>query len=137
MKKEIKLAYENEIFIAKKAYLEDDLILAFEHLERAHILGQRHFFYHFSTHWWMLKVGVKTASSKDIFGQIIRLVAVFPGFIFGWVPKGNTGGANVSALKPMDIPKDLEVILGNPSVWRGIFLRVILFAIAIIMFTLS
>jgi len=35
------------------------------------------------------------------------MLAVAPAAIFRWVPIGNTGGANVSALKPMPIPADL------------------------------
>jgi hypothetical protein len=29
----------------------------------------------------------------------------------GLVPEGNTGGANVSALKPMPVPQDLSTII--------------------------
>lgn len=29
------------------------------------------------------------------------------GHLFGWIPIGNTGGADVSALKPMPVPADL------------------------------
>jgi hypothetical protein len=28
-----------------------------------------------------------------------------------WVPVGNTGGANVSAARPMPVPSDLQAIL--------------------------
>jgi hypothetical protein len=28
-----------------------------------------------------------------------------------WVPVGNTGGANVSAMRPMPVPSDLQAIL--------------------------
>jgi Protein of unknown function (DUF3703) len=38
---------------------------------------------------------------------------MFAALIFSklWVPLGNTGGANVSALKPMPIPDDLKQVL--------------------------
>ena len=32
-----------------------------------------------------------------------------------WVPLGNTGGANVSAFKPMAISEDLAVLLREPE----------------------
>ena len=44
-------------------------------------------------------------------GQILRLLAVFPASLFGWVPTGNTGGANVSAFQKMVIDEDLQKIL--------------------------
>jgi hypothetical protein len=30
-----------------------------------------------------------------------------------WVPEGNTGGANVSAIQPMPIPADLRDLLSR------------------------
>ena len=59
----------------------------------------------------MLKIGFGRKDIREIFGQIIRMIAVFPASLFGWVPVGNTGGANVSALKPMPIPHDLALFL--------------------------
>jgi len=108
----IEQAYNAEIKLAHTAKVSGDLVTSFHHLERAHILGQRHFTRHFQTHWEMLKIGVKRADAREITGQCVRIIAVFPASIFGWVPDGNTGGANVSALKPMPIPPDLEAILG-------------------------
>jgi hypothetical protein len=33
-----------------------------------------------------------------------------------WVPVGNTGGANVSAFRPMPVPEDLQRLLeGGPE----------------------
>ena len=111
MKTEIRQAYVAEMTLAQKAYSESQLELCFGHLERAHILGQRFFWPHFFSHWWMLKIGFGRKDIREIFGQIIRMIAVFPASLFGWVPVGNTGGANVSALKPMPIPHDLALFL--------------------------
>lgn len=111
MKPSLKYAFQHEMTVAKTAYNIMDDQTAFSHLERAHILGQRFFVPHFITHWWMLKIGFRQKDFREIFGQILRLFAVVPGFLFGWVPIGNTGGANVSAIKPMPIPEDLEKIL--------------------------
>lgn len=108
MTPQLSKAYEIEMKAMRIAYKISDMKVAFQHLERAHILGQRHFNTHLSTHWWMLKIGIARHDLKEIFGQILRILAVFPASIFGWVPVGNTGGANVSALKPMKIPDDLS-----------------------------
>ncbi|MEP3890666.1 MAG: DUF3703 domain-containing protein [Hellea sp.] len=100
-------AFETEMTAMKAAHDARDLGLAFHHLERAHILGQRYFKPHIITHWWMLKIGISRRDIKEIFGQILRILAVMPANFFGWIPIGNSGGANVSALKPMPIPDDL------------------------------
>lgn len=81
--------------------------LSFHHLERAHILGQLRFADHVVTHLWMLRLALARADGREARGQVLRLVATVPGHLFGWIPIGNTGGANVSALKPMPIPADL------------------------------
>ena len=111
MKPKLRGAFNDEMKAMNKAYLAGDLNQSFYHLERAHILGQRHFKTHLETHWWMLKIGFGRKDIREIFGQIIRMIAVFPTSLFGWVPVGNTGGANVSALKPMPIPHDLALFL--------------------------
>ena len=111
MKPKLRKAFENEMRAMSEAYAARNLNQSFYHLERAHILGQRHFKTHLETHWWMLKIGFGRKDIREIFGQIIRMIAVFPTSLFGWVPVGNTGGANVSALKPMPIPHDLALFL--------------------------
>lgn len=47
---------------------------------------------------------------REIFGQTTRILAAVL-FTRIWVPEGNTGGANVSAVKPMPIPDDLKTLL--------------------------
>jgi len=110
MKPKLQEAFKVEMTVVAKAYTSGDLDVAFHHLERAHIMGQRYFYPHITTHWWMLKIGLLRSDIREIFGQLLRLFAVFPASIFGWVPTGNTGGANVSALKPMPIPEDIALL---------------------------
>ncbi|MBQ4879936.1 DUF3703 domain-containing protein [Pseudoalteromonas luteoviolacea] len=112
MNKVLKLAYEREMLTAHTLYLQGDFITCFKSLERAHILGQQSALRHTKSHWWMLKVGIKLADTKEVSAQILR---VFAAIIFSrlWVPKGNTGGANVSAFKPMPIPNDLKVFFNE------------------------
>ena len=107
MKQKLKIAFRAEMSLSTDAYMLRDLDRAFHHLERAHILGQRNFCAHLQSHFWMLRVGALKRDRREVVGQVLRGLAVFPATIFGWVPIGNTGGANVSALKPMPIPEDL------------------------------
>ena len=50
---------------------------------------------------------LKSKNSKEIIGQVIRIIASFL-FTIIWVPKGNTGGTNVSLNKKMPIRKELK-----------------------------
>lgn len=105
--------YKNELQMAndflKKAYLQQ----CWHHYERAHILGQRWPLQHSYVHWKMLIFGFKIKSTREVLGQITRLVFGGVKSFVGTVPIGNTGGANVPPLKPMEIPEDLLVIINN------------------------
>lgn len=98
--------------MALNARNNGDLTLAFHHYERAHILSQKYTWPHIKSHVGMLQVGFMKKDAREIVGQSLRIVAAL---IFSrlWVPIGNTGGANVSALKPMPIPDDLKQLLEN------------------------
>jgi len=108
----LRSAYERELTAAEAAVTAGNVNRAFEHLERAHILGQRHTMQHVFVHWRMLRLGASAGAWREVLGQASRVVAAA---IFSriWVPAGNTGRANVSAVKPMPIPEDLRVILEN------------------------
>jgi len=103
-------AFGREMRLAGEAKSDGDLSLAFRHYERAHILGQKYTFPHIKSHLGMLRIGYKRKDAREIFGQCIRVLAALV-FSRIWVPIGNTGGANVSAMKPMPIPEDLKAIL--------------------------
>ena len=66
---------------------------------------------HVQTHVSMLRYGIRHRDTREIVGQLIRLVVAAPGTWTGRYPVGNTGGANVSALLPMAIPDDLKPLL--------------------------
>jgi hypothetical protein len=61
----------------------------------------------------MLKFGVRIKSSKEVLGQIPRLLVGGVKSIVGKIPVGNTGGANVPPLRKMEIPGDLKIILAK------------------------
>ena len=88
---------------------------AWRHLERAHIVSQPLAGRHVRTHLTMLRVAVRNLDIREFAGQLFRVVVAAPGSLTGRYPAGNTGGARVSALKPMPVPEDLAAILGHVS----------------------
>lgn len=84
---------------------------AFAALERAHVLGQLDFVPHLRVHWRMLGVGWSAGDWREVTGQVMRIALVPIGHLVGRLPVGNTGGANVSAFKPMPISPELERLI--------------------------
>jgi hypothetical protein len=104
-------AFATEMRLAGEFQRAGDLASAFAHLERAHILGQRHTGRHLRSHLGMLRIGWRRRDAREVAGQLARLVAAAL-FSKIWIPVGNTGGANVSAMRPMPVPPDLRRLLG-------------------------
>ncbi|AZJ36757.1 DUF3703 domain-containing protein [Tenacibaculum singaporense] len=102
-----KQEFYRQLTLAKKALKSKSFQVSFYHLENAHILGQKHVYRHTLSHYWMLVYGIKTNSSKEIIGQLFRIIASIL-FTLIWVPTGNTGGTNISAVKPIPIRKELQ-----------------------------
>jgi hypothetical protein len=107
MKPLLKQAYRAEIAAAARAGRHDQVM---HHLARAHILSQRHTGAHTYVHWLMFKAGWAAKDGREVRGQIKRMVAAAV-FSRIWVPAGNTGLANVSAIRPMPVPEDLRPVL--------------------------
>lgn len=116
----VKAAYRAALDQARTATTPE---AAFAALERAHILGQRDLFAHFETHVLMLDWARAQKDGREIRGQILRLLAVLPGFVTGWVPVGNPGGSNIPALKPVPLSPDLKALLGDIRIGRDIAVR--------------
>jgi hypothetical protein len=106
----VREAFELEWKAAAAARRAGELDRAFGHLERAHILGQRRTWLHVRSHLGMWRVGWQRGDLRELFGQSTRM---FAALLFSriWIPVGNTGGANVSAMQPMPVPADLQAIL--------------------------
>ena len=102
---------EAEITRAAELAEAGDSKAAFRHLERAHILGQASTFHHTRVHWLMLKHGFKTGDMRETAGQVLRIAGAATKTPLGIYPKGNTGGADVSPIRPMPVPDDLAEIL--------------------------
>jgi|SRR5690554_1695339 len=93
-----------------------NLEIAWIHLERAHIIGQKYPFSHTFVHWKMLQFGLKIKSRKEIIGQFPRLIFGGVKSFVGKIPIGNPGGANVPPLKSFPIEKELQDIFTNVGI---------------------
>ena len=111
MPKGLKQYFRQELAFYQRAFNLRNYPLAWKHLEHAHILGQAYPLEHTKVHWLMLKFGFEIKCTKEIMGQIPRLIFGGIKSFVGTIPVGNTGGANVSAAKPMEIPIALKRIL--------------------------
>ena len=109
----LKPFYQKELTDAENDFEQNHFQQSWQHLERAHILGQPYPFAHSFIHWKMLLFGIKTKNSKEIIGQIPRLIFGGVKSFVGKIPVGNTGGANVPPLHPMEIPEDLLTIINQ------------------------
>jgi hypothetical protein len=84
---------------------------AFAHLERAHILSQYSTGDHVRVHIAMLRWAVIQRDIREGLGQIVRIIGAATKTAIGLIPEGNTGGANVSPIRPMPVPADLASII--------------------------
>ena len=103
--------YMEELHQYRSFLQKNDWVMAWHHLERMHVWGQSYPLEHTYSHWLMLKFGLKQKDAKEVWAQLLRLV------VGGWksfidhIPTGNTGGSDVPALKKMELPQDLSIIL--------------------------
>jgi hypothetical protein len=103
-------AYAAELAAGSMAAEQGDIEGAFVHLTRAHVLSQRFTWRHVHVHWLMLRLGAASRDWREVRGQLSRMLAA-TFFSRIWIPEGNTGRANVSAMQPMPIPDDLRALL--------------------------
>jgi hypothetical protein len=109
----LKSYFFHELEVADTYFSNMDYRMSWHHLERAHILGQPYPYQHSLAHWKMLLFGIKIKDSKEIVGQIPRLLVGGIKSFVGEIPVGNTGGSNVPPLKRMDIPQDLKNVIDS------------------------
>ena len=99
----LKPYFQRELNEYLLAFEKNKMEVSWKHLERAHILGQPYPIEHTYVHWKMLLFGIKTPR---------LLVGGVKSFV-GKIPTGNTGGANVPPLLPMQIPDDIALIINS------------------------
>jgi hypothetical protein len=64
----------------------------------------------------MLQFGFKIKNTREILGQIPRLLVGGVKSFVGKIPVGNTGGANIPPLKSMPIEKDILAMFEQAGV---------------------
>ncbi|MGY0580029.1 MAG: DUF3703 domain-containing protein [Paraglaciecola chathamensis] len=84
---------------------------AFAALEDAHVIGQHSTYYHCLIHCKMLRHGLLNKDWRAVFGQVIRIVGAATKTAIGLVPKGNTGGNDISPFKRLPISAENQAIL--------------------------
>ena len=104
----IQPSLQAELDAAASAEARGQFHTAFQHLARAHILGQPATTEHVRVHWRMFRFAVRNRLAAEAFGQAWRMVAAGLFTAVGLVPEGNTGGSAVSAFRRMPVPQDLQ-----------------------------
>jgi hypothetical protein len=112
---ELSAAYDVALQGGRSALARGELDAAFAQFERAHVLGQWYVGSHTRAHLGMLRIGWRRRDPREIIGQLLRIPGAILGSALGRVPRGNTGGANVSAFLQMPISPELRSILALDS----------------------
>jgi hypothetical protein len=107
----IKPSVQKDLGAAEAAEACGNFDTSFQHLERAHVLGQSATIEHVRVHWHMFRFALRNNLNGQALGQLSRLVAASIFTSFGLVPEGNTGGADVNGFRRMPIPMDLKQAL--------------------------
>ncbi|MGY4828564.1 DUF3703 domain-containing protein [Sphaerotilaceae bacterium SBD11-9] len=111
--KRIRPHVDAELAAAEAARLTGNAAASFFHLERAHVLGQASTVQHVRAHVRMLGWAIWQRDAREFRGQLLRIVGAATKTFIGWIPDGNTGGADVSPIKPLPVPPDLEKVIAE------------------------
>jgi hypothetical protein len=107
----IRPSVQVELVAATTAEARGEFYKAFQHLERAHVLGQAATLEHVRVHWRMFRFSMRNRLHGEAAGQLWRLVAASIFTAPGLVPEGNTGGTDVSGFRRLSVPEDLKQML--------------------------
>jgi len=111
MNKKIKNYFLQEIQNSKNAISNQNIVDAWNSLERAHILGQCFWKEHLYVHVLMFILSLRTFNIRELVGQVPRLILAAPGSILNKAPIGNVGTTRVGIFQEMIIPDELKQIL--------------------------
>jgi len=109
-------AFKKLVAWARNAPSADDEWLR---LEAAHVVGQTDLKAHTLSHWYMLKLAVRTRDWPECAGQLFRLFLVPLGHLTGRLPMGNPGRATVSAFASMPIRSELRQLIARAREGQG------------------
>ena len=102
-----------ELELAAQAKDSGNIAAEFQCLENAHVLGQESTYWHVKVHILMFMWACRNFKPKELLGQAFRIVGAVTKTVFGLVPQGNTGGANVSPFKAMPVKPKYEAIINS------------------------
>ena len=102
-----------EFLAAEECDGRGDFAGSFEHLERAHVLGQASTREHVRVHWQMLRWAARQRQPQELAAQVLRIIGAAVLTAAGLVPEGNTGGGNVSAFRRLPVPPGLAAIIAS------------------------
>lgn len=112
-------AFEAAMASATKARYAGQYEQSMAHLERAHLIGQSIFAWHWQVHWRMLTLSASQSDGKEILGQLARLSLVPLGHLLGRLPLGNVGSTRMGAFDTAELPKDVAELLADDSKPEG------------------
>jgi hypothetical protein len=107
----IRPSVQAEMAASRAAEARGNFYTAFQHLERAHVLGQRSTGLHVGVHWRMFRFAVRNRQAGEAFGQLWRMAAAAVFTAPGLVPEGNTGGSDVSGFRRLPVAGDLKRLM--------------------------
>ena len=87
--------FEREPALAVEAEVRGERAEAWRYLERAQVLSQAHALPHLRVHGRMFGFAWRGWDTRELLGQLPRLLLAAPGSGLGRAPRGNTGGADV------------------------------------------
>jgi hypothetical protein len=109
---------EAELELSAQAQLRGAQTQAFNHLERAHVLGQTSTVLHVRAHWRMLIWSWKQRDIRECLAQLVRIAGAATKTAIGLVPSGNTGGSNISPFRSLPVPPELAEKIQQASARR-------------------
>lgn len=112
----VRAAFATELDRYRIARSKSDFDMAWNHLERAHIISQPLVTMHIASHFEMLKFAIFRGEGGEVAGQLFRLALAPLGALLGRIPFGNTGRSTVSAFVPMPVPEDLRPLVSRDRI---------------------
>lgn len=112
---EIRRLIRTNLVAARSARRSGDVGGCWQLLEDAHVLSQPWARPHVRVHAAMLAAGWQERDSREVRGQLLRLLVGGPASMVGKYPVGNTGRADVSATESMPIRPDLAEMLARAA----------------------
>jgi len=103
----VALAFEAAMDSATQARLAGNPEECMAFLERAHLIGQGVFVWHWRTHWQMLALAISQSNGREVIGQLARLSLVPLGHLLGRLPLGNVGSTRMGTFDTAPLPDDI------------------------------